>query len=148
MPCPNREPGVLEQNEHRGNVFLENFIYERTTASSGNLDRQEDETLVAGCPLSPDRSHLSQMASEKELFAPLRPVPVDNAEAWVERVLGILTALNHPAVSWCWSLPLFRENFPATSRAAPVPLQGVLSLIALTVSTASPARKLVRSIRR
>jgi hypothetical protein len=75
----NCELGVLTQNEHRGNVFLEKFIYERTTASSGNLDRQEDETLVAGCPLSPDRSHLSHMACEKELFAPLRPVPGNNA---------------------------------------------------------------------
>jgi len=46
MPCPSREPGVLEQNEHRGNVFLENFIYERTTASSRNLDSQKNAAVA------------------------------------------------------------------------------------------------------
>jgi len=47
--------------------------------------------------------------------------PVNNAEAWAERVLGILTALNDPVASWV-ATSTFWGNFPATSRAAPVPL--------------------------
>jgi hypothetical protein len=74
-----------------GNVFfwskLEN---ERKATSSRNLDRQKDEALVGGRQVSPDRSHLSHMACSEKLSAPLRPVPVNNAEARAEPVLGLL----------------------------------------------------------
>jgi hypothetical protein len=59
------------------------------TASSRNLDRREDEALVGGRQVSPDRSHLPHTAGAEKLPAALRPVPPNYAEARAERVLGL-----------------------------------------------------------
>jgi hypothetical protein len=53
---------------------------ERETASSRDSDWQEDETLVAGCPLSSGRSRLPDMASPEKLCSSLRPVPAHHDE--------------------------------------------------------------------
>jgi hypothetical protein len=81
-------------------------------------DWQEDEALVADRPLSSARSRLSHMACEEELCASLRPVSVNNAEAWFQRVLGILTTLKAPTVSWI-SDQYFLAEFPCSQRGAP-----------------------------
>jgi hypothetical protein len=118
-------------------IFQEKIKNARESASSRDPDWEEDETLVAGCPLSSDRSRLPHMEGKEKLPAPLHPVSANYAEAWAERVLGILAALNHPAVSWV-ATSTFWGNFPAAAGSTS-PLKGVLSgkvLITTVISMA------------
>jgi hypothetical protein len=136
MPAQICEPGILVRKGH-WQLFSRRKSNARESASSRDPDWEEDETLVAGCPLSSDRSRLPHMEGEEKLPAPLRPVSANCAEAWAERVLGILAALNHPAVSWV-ATSTFWGNFPAAAGSTS-PLKGVLSgkvLITTVISMA------------
>jgi hypothetical protein len=86
---------------------------------SRNLDRQEDEALVDGRQVSSDRSHLPHMASAKKLSAALCPVLANYDEVGPHRVLGILTALNHPAVSWVSTSRVLGISLRAAGRTSP-----------------------------
>jgi hypothetical protein len=114
MPAQICEPGILVRKGHWQLFSRRKSKMHASPQVREILIWEEDETLVAGCPLSSDRSRLPHMEGEEKLPAPLRPVSANYAEAWAERVLGILAALNHPAVSWV-ATSTFWGNFPAAA---------------------------------
>ena len=104
----------------------ENYSYECSTPSQRNLNQQNDAEMGLDWETSIRRSRLPHMAGAKKLSAFVLPLPRTCGEDRPSRVVGVLAFVQqslHPCLHLGEREHGF-THFPASSRAAPVPLPG------------------------